>query len=333
MWNVASSKIIYHTWIQSQRSEPRAAGSSSHGGTCFAFIGLKPEMRQRLPVADPSLPAACGSLKLKRAAHVNLSRLSDLRKVRLCPQFDHYRNPGEKLWNNTEAARIKRISTYESWAKPSECCNDNNRGIQEHMMTDEGRKRFDKSIKRHLGTKKEQWKRKRAHAHTQQWPHECLSSNFSKAPIGCGGLISTAQPLILHEDIGLIVELWMDKLSSPTPLPPPRRELSQTGERVWVQPRRHPLELGLKSPAVPQPADRRRPRQALGQAEAEEDVFVWPGKGVRQERGTGKWGFCEDWWTKRGSQAIRLQKVAQEQSCTWTYVGRSFEKPTYLNIW
>lgn len=48
--------------------------------------------------------------------------------------------------------------------------------------------------------------------------------------IGCGGLISTAQPLILPEDIGLIVELWTDELSSPTLLPPPRRELSKRGE-------------------------------------------------------------------------------------------------------
>lgn len=36
------------------------------------------------------------------------------------------------------------------------------------MMTDEGGKRFDKSIKRHLGTKTEQWKRKHVHAHAQQ---------------------------------------------------------------------------------------------------------------------------------------------------------------------
>lgn len=75
------------------------------------------------------------------------------------------------------------------------------------------------------------------------------------ALIGCGGLISTAQPLILPEDIGLIVELWMDELSSPT-LPP------------WSSALNHP----------PQPGDRRRLRQPLGWTDAGEDVFAWPGK-------------------------------------------------------
>lgn len=65
------------------------------------------------------------------------------------------------------------------------------------------------------------------------------------ALIGCRGLISTAQPLILPEDIGLIAELWMDELSPPTLLPPPRRELSQTGDRARVPPA---PELILKSP-------------------------------------------------------------------------------------
>lgn len=95
------------------------------------------------------------------------------------------------------------------------------------------------------------------------------------APIGCGGLISTVQPLILPEDIGLIVELWMDELSSPTLLPPPSRELSQTREKVRVQPRQQPPpEVGLKSPAVPEPGDRWRLRQALGPKDAGEDMFA-----------------------------------------------------------
>lgn len=96
-------------------------------------------------------------------------------------------------------------------------------------MTDEGGQRFDKLIKTHLGTKKEEWKQ----THTYTSERDKFDERHSgRALIGCGRLISTAQPLILPEDIGLIVELWMDELSSPTLLPPPCRELSQTGEGV-----------------------------------------------------------------------------------------------------
>lgn len=92
------------------------------------------------------------------------------------------------------------------------------------------------------------------------------------ALIGCGGLISTAQALILPEDIGLIVELWTDELSSPTLLPPPH---SQGRGSESSTP---PPDLGLKSPTIPEPGDRRRLRQAFGSTDAGEDVFTWPGK-------------------------------------------------------
>lgn len=101
-----------------------------------------------------------------------------------------------------------------------------------------------------------------------------------------GRFISSVQLLIQPEDIGLIVDLWMDKLSSPTLLPPflppstPSRSSSQArGEGLNPQPRQHPLELSFKSPAASesQQTDRRTDRQGFQIDRCRgEDVFTWP---------------------------------------------------------
>lgn len=146
------------------------------------------------------------------------------------------------------------------------------------------------------------------------------------ALIGCGDLISTAQPLILPEDTDLIVELWPEELSSPPATAPlsaastPQRAQPDRGEGLSpATPAPPAWSAALNHPPVPEPGDRRRLRQPLGPTDAGEDVFAWPGKVYDRSEG---WENEASVRTdgRRGEDTV-AKSSAKAELCTHNYVG------------